>query len=76
MRDISRIEVLAEGQQLSYPWASYASVTRKGELRVYQGRRQRAFHPAGQWEQFTVVASAPAIRGARARAAASNGTAQ
>ena len=76
MRDISTVQVVAEGQQISYPWASYATVTRKGELRIYQGRRQRAYHPDGQWEQFTVVATAPAIRGARARAAASNGTTQ
>lgn len=42
---------------ISYPWATSVSVTRKGALRIYQGWRQRAYHPRGEWKSYTVEAS-------------------
>ena len=44
----------ASGQELSYPWATSIRVNRRGDLRVLQGLRQRAFHPCAEWASYTV----------------------
>lgn len=43
------------GQELSYPWATSVRVDRRGDLRVVQGFRQRAFHPCAEWLAYTVT---------------------
>jgi hypothetical protein len=42
------------GQELAYPWATSVRVDRRGDLRVMQGLRQRAFHPCAEWVSYTV----------------------
>jgi hypothetical protein len=42
------------GQELSYPWATSVRVDRRGDLRVLQGFRQRAFHTCAEWASYTV----------------------
>jgi hypothetical protein len=42
------------GEELSYPWATSVRVDRRGDLRVLQGFRRRAFHPCAEWESYTV----------------------
>jgi hypothetical protein len=44
----------ASGQELAYPWATSVRVDRRGDLRVLQGLRQRAFHPCAEWASYTV----------------------
>lgn len=44
----------ASGQELAYPWATSIRVNRRGDLRVLQGLRQRAFHPCAEWASYTV----------------------
>ena len=44
----------ASGQELAYPWATSVRVDRRGDLRVMQGLRQRAFHPCAEWVSYTV----------------------
>jgi hypothetical protein len=44
----------ASGRELAYPWATSVRVDRKGDLRVLQGLRQRAFHPCAEWASYTV----------------------
>ena len=43
------------GEELSYPWATSVRVDRRGDLRVMQGLRQRAFHPCAEWASYTVA---------------------
>ena len=43
------------GQELAYPWATSVRVDRKGDLRVMQGLRPRAFHPVDEWLSYTVT---------------------
>jgi hypothetical protein len=43
------------GQELAYPWATSVRVDRRGDLRVMQGLRQRAFHPCTEWVSYTVT---------------------
>jgi hypothetical protein len=43
------------GEELSYPWATSIRVDRRGDLRVMQGLRQRAFHPCAEWASYTVA---------------------
>jgi hypothetical protein len=45
----------ASGQELAYPWATSVRVDRRGDLRVLQGWRQRAFHPCVEWASYTVT---------------------
>jgi hypothetical protein len=45
----------ASGQELAYPWATSVRVDRRGDLRVLQGWRQRAFHPCAEWASYTVT---------------------
>jgi len=45
----------ASGQELAYPWATSVRVDRRGDLRVMQGLRQRAFHPCTDWVSYTVT---------------------
>ena len=45
----------ASGEELSYPWATSVRVDRRGDLRVMQGLRQRAFHPCAEWASYTVA---------------------
>ena len=42
------------GRELTYPWATSIRVDRRGDLRVLQGMRQRAFHPCAEWASYTV----------------------
>jgi hypothetical protein len=42
------------GQELAYPWATSVRVDRRGDLRVMQGLRRRAFHPCAEWVSYTV----------------------
>ena len=43
------------GEELSYPWATSVRVDRRGDLRVMQGLRRRAFHPCAEWASYTVA---------------------
>jgi hypothetical protein len=45
------------GGAVSYTWATDVRVDRKGNLRVFDGMHQRAFHPAGEWESYIVKAA-------------------
>jgi hypothetical protein len=44
----------ASGQELAYPQATSIRVDRRGDLRVMQGLRRRAFHPCAEWASYTV----------------------
>jgi hypothetical protein len=44
----------ASGQELTYPEATSIRVDRRGDLRVLQGLRARAFHPCAEWASYTV----------------------
>jgi hypothetical protein len=44
----------AGGEELAYPRATSIRVNRRGDLRVLQGLRQRAFHPCAEWASYTV----------------------
>jgi hypothetical protein len=43
------------GEELSYPWATSVRVDRRGDLRVMQGFRRRAFHSCAEWASYTVA---------------------
>jgi hypothetical protein len=45
----------ASGQDLAYPEATSLRVDRRGDLRVMQGLRRRAFHPCAEWTSYTVT---------------------
>jgi hypothetical protein len=45
----------ARGEELAYPWATSIRVDRRGDLRVMQGLRRRAFHPRAEWASYTVT---------------------
>jgi hypothetical protein len=45
----------ANGQDLVYPEATSLRVDRRGDLRVMQGLRRRAFHPCAEWTSYTVT---------------------
>ena len=45
----------ASGQDLAYPWATSLRVDRRGDLRVMQGLRRRAFHSSAEWASYTVT---------------------
>jgi len=45
----------ASGQDLAYPGATSLRVDRRGDLRVMQGLRRRAFHPCAEWMSYTVT---------------------
>ena len=45
----------ASGQDLAYPWATSLRVDRRGDLRVMQGLRRRAFHPRAEWASYTAT---------------------
>jgi hypothetical protein len=45
----------ASGQELGYEWATSVRVDRRGDLRVMQGFKQRAFHPCAEWLSYTVT---------------------
>jgi hypothetical protein len=42
------------GEELAYPSATSIRVDRRGDLRVLQGLRRRAFHPCAEWASYTV----------------------
>jgi hypothetical protein len=44
----------AGGEELAYPQATSVRVDRRGDLRVLEGLRQRAFHPCAEWASYTV----------------------
>ena len=45
----------ATGHDLAYPRATSLRVDRRGDLRVMQGLRRRAFHPCAEWSSYTVT---------------------
>jgi len=45
----------AGGEELAYPWATSIRVDRRGDLRVMEGLRRRAFHPCAEWASYTVT---------------------
>jgi hypothetical protein len=47
----------ATGEEHAYPWATSVRVDRRGDLRVLQGWRQRAYHPRAEWASYTVTNS-------------------
>lgn len=51
--------VTVHGQEIRYDWATSVTVTRSGDLKVWQGWRQRVFHPRGEWARYTVDAGSP-----------------
>jgi hypothetical protein len=57
------VTVRTASQELSYPWATSVRVDRKGDLRVMQGLRQRAFHPRAEWASYTVENLRPGTEG-------------
>jgi hypothetical protein len=44
------------GGSATYTWATDVRIDRKGNLRVFEGHQQRAFHPAGEWDSYIVKA--------------------
>jgi hypothetical protein len=42
------------GEELAYPSATSVRVDRRGDLRVMQGLRRRAFHSRAEWASYTV----------------------
>jgi hypothetical protein len=44
----------ADGEELAYRSATSIRVDRRGDLRVLQGLRRRAFHPCAEWASYTV----------------------
>jgi hypothetical protein len=61
-RHIINVVVTTSHQQIVYNgWVTEARTDRKGNLRLYQGVRQRVFHPAGEWTKYSVAA--PQIKG-------------
>ena len=42
------------GQVLAYTGATSVRVDRRGDLRVMQRFKQRAFHPCAEWASYTV----------------------
>jgi hypothetical protein len=55
-RKISAVVVQHGGSVSTYLWATDVRVDRKGNLRVFDGLHQRAFHPAGEWDSYVVKA--------------------
>lgn len=55
-----QVSVTTRHQEISYDWATGVTVDRRGNLRIWQGLRQRAFHPAGEWTKYTRAAAVPA----------------
>jgi hypothetical protein len=47
------VELLA-GVEVVYPWATEARISRKGDLQIMKGWRQRAYHPRDEWLTYTV----------------------
>ena len=56
-KTVRPVVVTTWDQQISYPWATSVTVSRGGDLRVYDGWQQRAYHPAGEWTSYTVAAA-------------------
>ena len=44
---------------MDYLWASGVTVDRYWDLHIYHGRRQRAYHPAGEWRSYQVYCGVP-----------------
>jgi hypothetical protein len=58
-RSVRPVTVTTQLQQLDYPWATSVTVSRRGDLKIWQGLKARAFHPAGEWTMYTVAALPP-----------------
>lgn len=56
-KPVRPVTVLTWDQEYRYPWATDIRITRRGDLQVYEGLRQRAYHHAGEWTSYTVAAS-------------------
>lgn len=46
---------LASGRTVEYGWATAVGVGRYWDLLIYQGRRQRVFHPAEEWLSYRAL---------------------
>lgn len=51
------VQLTAPSTVATYTWATDARIDRKGNLRVFEGVHQRAFHPAGEWDSYIVKAA-------------------
>jgi hypothetical protein len=58
-RSVTPVTVTTRLQQLRYDWATSVQVTRRGDLKIWQGLKVRAFHPAGEWTMYQVAAPEP-----------------
>lgn len=54
MKSCRPVTVTTTGQEILHTWATSAAVKRNGDLVIYDGWRQRAFYPHGQWAKYTV----------------------
>ncbi len=50
---------LWDGRTIEYLWATAVQADARWDLNIYHGRRQRAWHPAGEWRGFTVYSGVP-----------------
>lgn len=50
---------LWDGRTVEYLWATSVSVDRYWDLHIYHGRRQRAYHPAGEWRGHYLYSGTP-----------------
>lgn len=53
---------VASGRSIEYPWATGLRVDKFWDLHVYHGRRQRVYHPAGEWISFRCTSAVPPER--------------
>lgn len=40
---------VASGRSIEYPWATGLKIDKYWDLHIFHGRRQRVYHPAGEW---------------------------
>lgn len=52
---------LWDGRTVDYLWATAAQPDRFWDLHIYHGRRQRAYHPAGEWRSYQVYSGVPEL---------------
>jgi hypothetical protein len=50
---------LWDGHTVDYLWATGAHADRYWDLHIYHGRRQRAYHPAGEWRSYQIYSGCP-----------------
>jgi hypothetical protein len=59
MSTVRPVSVQGRAATHHYPWATSVTISKRGELKIFQGWQQRAFHPHGEWLSFTVQADSP-----------------